>query len=196
MCIRDSLYVESVQELGFCPKKMRMDLGTENGIMADMHCYLVNDMNAHSYGTSVANQRIENWWSSLKRGYTAWVIQFFKDLIEENILVVGHQVHMECVWFVFSKFLQNQLDEVQYEWNTHYIRKSRNDTIPGIPDVNFHSPPDGYKNEQIEIDNDNIEQLLNERNILDEARALESEQGDENLSDYFRYVVDSEDLPS
>ena len=173
-----------------------MDLGTENGIVADMHCYLVNDMNAHSYGTSVANQRIENWWSSLKRGYTAWVIQFFKDLIEENILVVGHQVHMECVWFVFSKFLQNQLDEVQYEWNTHYIRKSRNDTIPGIPDVNFHSPPDGYKNELIEIDNDNIEQLLNERNILDEARALENEQGDENLSDYFRYVVDSEDLPS
>ena len=27
-----SLYVESVQELVFCPKKMRTDLGTENGI--------------------------------------------------------------------------------------------------------------------------------------------------------------------
>ena len=58
-----SLYIEAVKELGFCPKKMRTDLGTENGIMADMHCYLVNDANAHSYGTSVANQRIENWWS-------------------------------------------------------------------------------------------------------------------------------------
>lgn len=52
-----SLYVESVQELVFCPKKMRTDLGTENGIMADMHCYLVNDMNAHSYWTSVPIER-------------------------------------------------------------------------------------------------------------------------------------------
>jgi len=72
-----SFYVKAVQELGFCPQKMRTDLGTENGIMADMHCFLVDDANSHSYGTSVANQRIENWWSSVRRMYTSWMIQFF-----------------------------------------------------------------------------------------------------------------------
>jgi len=108
--------------------------------------------------------------------------------------VLGHQVH-ECVWFVFSVFLQKQLDEVRYERNTHYIRKSKNNTVRGIPDVNFFSPSDGFQDQQIEIQDDDMAQLLNQRNILEEARTLEIQNMEEDLNEYFEYVVASEGLP-
>ena len=85
---------------------------------------VVGNPNTHKFGASHANQRIENWWSHYKRGFTAWVIIFFKSLVQEGMLVLGHPLHMECVWFVFANFLQQELDIVKEEWNTHYIRRS------------------------------------------------------------------------
>ena len=189
-----SFYINSVEEFGFCPQKLRTDLGTENGIMADMHCFLVNNADSHSYGTSVANQRIENWWSSLKKGFTSWVIDFFKGLIEDDLLIIGHNVHMECVWFVFSRLLQKELDEVRYSWNTHYIRRSRNDTIPGIPDINFYAPIiSGFENKKVLISEDTIQNVLRERNVINEAAELE--RGDNaDLTEFFQYVVHMEAL--
>lgn len=118
-------FLKTVKKLGYCPRLLRTDCGTENGIMADCQCFLINSENGHLYGTSTTNQRIENWWSHCKRSFTAWVIDFFKQMIEDGIFVPGNHVHMESVWFVFSQFLQNELNDVVYNWNTHYIRQSR-----------------------------------------------------------------------
>ena len=38
-----SYYLDTVKSLRFCPKKIRTDCGTENGIMADAHCFLVSN---------------------------------------------------------------------------------------------------------------------------------------------------------
>lgn len=40
----------------------------------------------------------------------------------------------ECLWFSFARVLQIGLDEVKNNWNTHYIRKSRFETVNGRPD--------------------------------------------------------------
>ena len=114
--IMASIFLETVRKLKFCPQKLRTDLGTENCTMADCQCFLVESANAHFYGTSVANQRIENWWSFLKRSFTSWIIDFFKRLVAEGNLILGHRVHLKCVWYVFSTFIQSQLDEVVHEW--------------------------------------------------------------------------------
>ena len=36
--------------------------------------------------------------------------------------------------------LQNDLDKVKDQWNSHYIRKSHFDTISGIPDILYWLP--------------------------------------------------------
>ena len=72
---------------------VRTDCGTENGILATIQCYLrrsgtdsyAGDQ-AHRYGTSPANQRIECWWSYFKRGRASWWIDFFKDMVDSGIL--------------------------------------------------------------------------------------------------------------
>ena len=46
----------------------------------------------------------------------------------------------ECLWFSFSNLLQKELDEVRHHWNTHYIRRSRHDTLAGRPDELYYLP--------------------------------------------------------
>ena len=144
--------------------------------------------------TSISNQRIENWWSHSKRLFTSWVIDYFKEMVSEGILIPGNHLHMECVWFVFAKFLQTQLNEVKYEWNTHYIRRSRHDTIPGIPDVLYHLPALlGHENEKVIITPEQLHNLLNERNIILEATEVMS-NNDEDLEQFFNYITQTEDF--
>ena len=68
-----SFFIQSVQHFKFCPSKVQTDCGTENGILAALQCALVGSADAHRYGNSPSNQRIENWWSHNKRLYMAWV---------------------------------------------------------------------------------------------------------------------------
>jgi len=142
-----SLYLDCVNELGGCPLLVRTDCGSENGIIAGMQCYFREGCDdersgekAHQYGTSPSNQRIEGWWSFLRRSRTSWWIDLFKDLLESGILQLGSTYHMKCLWFCFSRVLQCDLDKVKDQWNSHYIRRSRHNTIPGIPDILFHLP--------------------------------------------------------
>jgi hypothetical protein len=46
----------------------------------------------------------------------------------------------ECLWFSFSTLLQKELDKVLHHWNTHYIRRSRHDTLAGRPDELYYLP--------------------------------------------------------
>ena len=134
-------------------------------------------------------KRIECWWSHLKKSFTTWVIDYFQDMIHEGIFSIGHHIHTECVWFVHAEFIQKQLNDVRHQWNTHYIRRSGPDTIPGIPDVLFFVPElSGCENKKIEIAEDDMENLLQERNIVLEAEPLLKER-DEELTEYFNYVM-------
>lgn len=115
--------------------------------MAAMQCYFRgsgNDnqagLNAHRYGSSPANQRIERWWSFYRHDRSTWWINFFKDLVERGIVDTASELSMTCLWFCFKDILQADLDHVRDHWNTHYIRKSRHDTIPGRPDELFFLP--------------------------------------------------------
>ena len=52
----------------------------------------------------------------------------------------GNTFHMECLWFCFNEFLQQDFDFIKLHWNTHHIRPSRHDTIPGKHDELFFLP--------------------------------------------------------
>ena len=142
-----NLFLKCVQENNGCPLLLWSDCGTENGLAAAMQCYFRasgNDAlageNAHRYGSSHANQRIENWWSFFRRSRSNLWINYFKVLVQDGVLQTGNELHMVCAWFCFSQVIQNELNKIVEHWNTHYIRRSRHDTIPGVPNVLYHLP--------------------------------------------------------
>ena len=87
-----SYFMELVTSLKACPRKVRTDCGTENVLLAAMQCFLrrnhtdeLSGLRAHCYGTSQQNQRIEAWWSHLRRSKTTWMINYFKEMIDHNL---------------------------------------------------------------------------------------------------------------
>ena len=83
---------------------------------------------------------IENWWSHNKKGYTGWLINFFKGMLATGEFNLGNTLHMELASYTFSSLVQYELDQAKLQWNTHYIRGTRNDTIPGRADKFFFLP--------------------------------------------------------
>ena len=88
--------------------------------MASMQCYLRipgNDdqagLSAHVYGSSHSNQRIERWWSFLRRDRSTWRINLFNELVERNVVDTSSEISMECLWFCFKNILQADLDSVK-----------------------------------------------------------------------------------
>ncbi len=93
-----------------------------------------DDLDAHKYGTSRQNQRIEGWWSFYHCSQATWWINFFKGLIEDDQYNPGDELKRECLWHCFFQLLQKDLDQLAYHWNTHYIRESRFNAVNGRPD--------------------------------------------------------------
>jgi hypothetical protein len=135
-----SYFIEAVQEFGGSPQSLITDLGNENGIAASAQCFFRDDLNAHRYVPSTRNQRIEGWWSHLRRSRTTWWINFFKNLEEEGKFNKGNVLECECLWFCFATLLQEDLNQMKEHWNTHRIRKSRHDTVSGRPNLLYHAP--------------------------------------------------------
>ena len=141
------LFFDCINNLQFCPTLLRTDRGTENGIMASAQCFLRRnhtdtqcDVNAHRYGSSHSNQRIEAWWAMLRRSWSSWWVNFFKDLIARGALDTSNTLQLECLRFCFSPVLKRGLEEVKDSWNSHYVRKSRYHTQAGIPNQLYLLP--------------------------------------------------------
>ena len=60
-------YIEAVDQLVGCPSMVRGDMGTENGHFAGMQRSLTGQQSSFLYGKSTHNQRIESFWSILRK---------------------------------------------------------------------------------------------------------------------------------
>ena len=90
-----------MSELGVCSKLLQTDCGTENVLMAEIQSRLQASVDAHRYSSSVANIRTEYWWSRNRKGYTGWLISFFKDMVATGKFNLGNTLHMELAWYTF-----------------------------------------------------------------------------------------------
>ena len=43
-------------------------------------------------------------------------------MVDGGSFDLSDKLHCECLWFCFSKRIQNELDQVREHWNSHYIR--------------------------------------------------------------------------
>lgn len=110
-------FLDTVDQLKGVPKMLRMDKGTENGLMADMQTLLrmlnsVDEENGQNYvimGKSSANQRIEAYWSKLRKGGGGWWMNYFKDLRDSGVFDDSDPFSVNALSFVSCLFLEGSL---------------------------------------------------------------------------------------
>ena len=80
----------------------------------------------------------------LKRTCTNWWINFFKDLIEQDIFDTSNKLHCECIKFCFYPLLKKDLITTMTTWNNHRIRPSPNVDVrirpSGRPNILYFTP--------------------------------------------------------
>ena len=117
-----------------------------------MQCFLkrkhtdeLSGLRAYCYGNSQQNQRIEACWSHLRRSKTTWVINYFKEMIDNNLYDPSSDYQVACAQFCFMQLIQKELDLARTHWNTHIIRGSKQAEIAGRPDQMHYLPENnGY----------------------------------------------------
>ena len=148
-------YLAAISTLGALPKKVRADRGTQNVDICSVQTFLrrnhadsLSGNSSFQYGKSVSNQRIEAWWSILKRDTLQTWINYFKDLRESGVYDDSDIIHVEASRFCFYTSLQKDLDDMKEYWNNHKIRKSNAAESPdGRPELMYCLPEDYGDNE-------------------------------------------------
>ena len=95
-----------------------------------------DDLAGHSsflFGKSIVNQRIEAFWSQFRRSCADWWIQFFKGLILNGVHNNTDFLQAQCFTFAFSPVIQEELENIKDNWNSHRIRKSLQPFNEGRP---------------------------------------------------------------
>ena len=141
-------FLNCVKQVGCTAQIIRSDKGTENVNVAAVQRFFRRDDQdefagdrSFLYGKSVSNQRIEAWWSFLRRECADWWINYLKNVRERGIYNDGNNIHVECLKFCFSEIIQKELHRVARLWNLHKIRPSTNADSPhGRPDILYHIP--------------------------------------------------------
>jgi hypothetical protein len=136
-------YLACVENIGYTAQKLRCDLGTEATTIKHLHPFLVNQQSNACVlvGRSTANQRIEAWWSVLRKSVTNFWMNLFKDLRNMNLYNDANVIHIECLRYCFMEAIQSDLAEFVKQWNCHNIRRQRNSEMPaGKPDVMHFAP--------------------------------------------------------
>lgn len=141
-------FLEYVQRIQGVPRVVRADRGTENSLIRVIQEVLrSNDADEMAgersflYGRSVANQRIEAFWSYLQRLSSRFWINLLKDLRDRGILDTSNNIHIECTRFCFTNLIQRDFSRVAVMWNQHRIRSQPNVECPsGKPDVLYFLP--------------------------------------------------------
>ena len=161
-----SYFLKIVSKLNLVPDILRIDYENENCFLAGIQCKLANNTDAHRYGSTIHNQRIENCWSHFKWISLSWAIDFFKDLVATGSLILGNIVQMECLWFVFSPLIQCKLDRLMEEWSAQKSRNSNHSLVPGSPDELYLFPESlGYEQCRKNVPMAEINELANESNV-------------------------------
>ena len=146
--IVSSYYIKAIQVLQAAPRRVRGDRGTENGTVYGIQRFLrrnhtdsFNGQKSFQYGKSVSNQRIEAWWSLLKKDTLQQWIDCFKDMRDSGLYDDSNNVHVEALKLCYYSIVQNDLDNIVNYWNHHKIRPTKGSEAPhGRPDIMYHLP--------------------------------------------------------
>lgn len=82
-------FTDAIKKIGVCPRRVRFDCGTEN-VLVEKIQQIFRESAADTtfgdksfiYGTSQNNQRIEAWWSILRKHSAQFWLNLFQELRE------------------------------------------------------------------------------------------------------------------
>lgn len=105
-------FVQTIENLGGHPHTIRSDMGTENGTIEKIQTALRrlfpedgSQRPPFLYGRSTANQRIECWWSILRKHNAQFWINLFETLKDEN-LFNGTYLDKSLIQFCYLNIIQ------------------------------------------------------------------------------------------
>ncbi len=149
-------FLDCIRRHRIAPRKIRMDFGTENIYCEDLQVFLTNDEDSFRYGSSTANQRIEAYWSRLKKFRLHWWIQYFTDMFELGLYKPYLPTHKETLLFCFLPVIQRELNEFVIAWNARTVRQSSS-APGGKADILFAMPRMfGYEDQGIPVNYEDI----------------------------------------
>nr|XP_023656881.1 uncharacterized protein LOC111838278 [Paramormyrops kingsleyae] len=139
-------YMDAVIQSGGCPERVRLDRGTENVCVGDLQKFLrLPDgeraaQDSAIFGPSTGNQRIEQWWLTLRKQCVQFWLDLFEKLKEDGHFT-GTFLDKSLAQFCFMNTIQEELDEICWTWNNHRIRPSHNSRAPnGRPSLMYALP--------------------------------------------------------
>ena len=186
------LYLDVVQSAKIVPRRVRADCGSENIFIAASQCYFRrNDEDEHAgekshlYGSSHHNQRIEAWWSQLRRIKSDFMINFFREMVNKGELNVEDDLEKACVQYCFGPLLQSELNHCKDLWNSHYIRKSDRTECYGRPDALYYLHSDTYPDKDVNVTSSDLD-IMTEH--LSEYSGEDNENDENIFVDYFDYL--------
>lgn len=101
-------FIDTVREVGGCPRFINADLGTENGTVRELQVAL-RDCDGHEthtflYGTSKCNQRIESWWNIIRKESAQFWIDMFQTIKDDGHFS-GDFLDMNLIRFCFMNLI-------------------------------------------------------------------------------------------
>lgn len=141
-------YTSLVKKIGFIPRVLRVDAGTENTLAGTIQQALRHHhddpfagKDSFVVGPSTANQRIERYWGEARSNTMGFYIDLFKTLIDLNVINNKDILDRELLRFCFAHLIQRQLTRAQDEWNSHRVRAQKSRGLPsGIPNMMYYYP--------------------------------------------------------
>ena len=151
-----NFYLNCIKKHGSCPRTLRMDKGTENIYCEDLQTFFTGRNNSFIYASSTRNQRIEAFWSRLKKFRTSWWIDLFSVMVKDKIIQPESICHQEVLIFCFMPVIQAELNEFLLIWNARNVRQSAR-APGGRPDVLFALPSTvGFEKQGILVNENDI----------------------------------------
>ncbi|CAL9704018.1 unnamed protein product [Knipowitschia caucasica] len=140
-------FLEALETLGSCPRLVRTDRGTENGVLVAIQQHLranhtdrLSGEQSYIAGVSTANQRIESWWGILRKEGIEYWIQLLGEVRDQGMFDGGF-LDKAILQLCIMGMIQEELQKIKSVWNAHRIRPSTNLNVPaGIPNVMYLAP--------------------------------------------------------
>ncbi|KAL3873521.1 hypothetical protein ACJMK2_036627 [Sinanodonta woodiana] len=109
-------------------------------------------------GDSRANQRVEFWWSVLKKQCLQFWIDLFRQMQQDGYFS-GDYLDKHLLRFCFLEIIQTELDNAAEVWNTHRIRSNWTTGLPCDKPVLLYTLSHlyGFDNLICQVDNLDIE---------------------------------------
>ena len=152
-------YIEYLLDSRTLPIYLRLDQGTETGIIATIHAYLTgkfrefeNPVDSVIYGPSTSN-KIERWWKDLHERMEKDLKQQLNHLLLSKKYDPMSSSDRKILAYVFIPVLQRECDIFCRMWNSHRVRYQAGLELPtGVPDHMFAFPEKyGGKDKSVEV---------------------------------------------